>query len=110
MEGKHTSVSIGEPQEVGLVKNNWRVETTEGGLGRSAFDYADTPEKATANAILRAAAPDLLEALSAARDTVYWSECDGDFDDPMARYRGPVSMKGRALLAKIDAAIAKATQ
>ena len=51
---------------------------------------------------------ELLKALKAARDVVYWSECDDDFLDDMARYGGPVSMRGRALLAQVDAAIAKA--
>ena len=66
------------------------------------------PERAAANRALIAAAPDLLEALHEARDVVYWSECDDDFSDDMARYGGPVSMKGRALLRRIDAVIAKA--
>tara|TARA_R110000787_G_scaffold7296_4_gene25034 strand:- start:3822 stop:4088 length:267 start_codon:yes stop_codon:yes gene_type:complete len=57
---------------------------------------------------LAAAAPDLLDALKIARDRIFWSECDQEYDDSMAFYGGPTSIKGRAVLAQVDQAIAKA--
>jgi hypothetical protein len=77
----------------------------------------DSPplEEAKANARLIAAAPDLLAALTKARESVH-ANCDALYEGHYAPQIGDVPLKDKpiieaedAVLAQIDAAIAKAT-